>query len=132
MYSVSVRDHFMIAHSFRGETFGPAQRLHGATYVVDVAFRRQALDADGLVVDIGRASAALRAVLDALNYRNLDDEPAFAGQNTTTEYLARVVFDRVHAAIRAGSLGETARGLAGMKVTLHESHAAWAAFEGEL
>jgi len=112
MYSVCVRDHFMVAHSFKGETFGPAQRLHGATYVVDVEFRRPALDADGLVVDIGRAAAALHAVLEALNYRNLDDEPAFAGRNTTTEFLARVVFDRMRAAIGAGQLGETARGLA--------------------
>jgi 6-pyruvoyl-tetrahydropterin synthase len=132
MYSVCVRDHFMVAHSFKGETFGPAQRLHGATYVVDVEFRRPALDADGLVVDIGRAAAALHAVLETLNYRNLDDEPAFAGRNTTTEFLARVVFDRVRDAIRAGALGETARGLARMKVTLHESHAAWAAFEGDV
>jgi 6-pyruvoyl-tetrahydropterin synthase len=132
MYSVCVRDHFMIAHSFRGETFGPAQRLHGATYVVDVEFRRPALDAEGLVVDIGRAAAALHEALGALNYRNLDDEPAFAGQNTTTEFLARAVFDRMREAIRAGRLGATARGLAGMKVTLHESHAAWAAFEGDV
>jgi 6-pyruvoyl-tetrahydropterin synthase len=132
MYSVCVRDHIMIAHSFKGEVFGPAQRLHGATYVVDVELRRPMLDADGLVVDIGRAAAALRTVLEALNYRNLDDEPGFAGRNTTTEYLARVVFDRVHAAIRAGDLGETARGLAAMRVTLHESHAAWAAYEGDL
>jgi 6-pyruvoyl-tetrahydropterin synthase len=122
----------MVAHSFKGETFGPAQRLHGATYVVDVEFRRPALDADGLVVDIGRAAAALHAVLETLNYRNLDDEPAFAGRNTTTEFLARVVFDRVRDAIRAGALGETARDLARMKVTLHESHAAWAAFEGDV
>ncbi|MGE5793253.1 MAG: 6-pyruvoyl trahydropterin synthase family protein [Bacteroidota bacterium] len=132
MYSVCVRDHIMIAHSFKGETFGPAQRLHGATYVVDVEFLRPALDVDDLVVDIGRAAAALRAVLEALNYRNLDDEPAFTGRNTTTEFLARVVFDRMRAAIGAGRLGETAHGLARMKVTLHESHAAWAAFEGEL
>ena len=132
MYSVCVRDHFMVAHSFKGETFGPAQRLHGATYVVDVEFRRPALDPDGLVVDIGRAAAALRGVRDALNYRNLDDEPAFAGRNTTTEFLARVVFDRMRAAIGAGQLGETARALAAMKVTLHESHAAWAAFEGDV
>jgi len=131
MYSVCVRDHFMVAHSFKGETFGPAQRLHGATYVVDVEFRRPALDPDGLVVDIGRAAATLHAVLEALNYRNLDDEPAFAGRNTTTEFLARAVFDRVRDSIRAGALGETARGLARMKVTLHESHAAWAAFEGD-
>jgi 6-pyruvoyl-tetrahydropterin synthase len=132
MYSVCVRDHIMIAHSFKGETFGPAQRLHGATYVVDVEFLRPALDADDLVVDIGRAAAGLRAVLEAFNYRNLDDEPAFAGRNTTTEFLARVVFDRMRAAIGAGRLGETAHGLARMKVTLHESHAAWAAFEGDL
>ena len=132
MFTVCVRDHFMIAHSFRGAVFGPAQRLHGATYVVDVELQRPALDADGLVVDIGRAAAALRAVLDALNYRNLDDEPELAGRNTTTEFLARVVFDRMHAAIRAGALGETARGLARMKVTLHESHAAWASFEGDV
>jgi 6-pyruvoyl-tetrahydropterin synthase len=112
--------------------FGPAQRLHGATYVVDVEFARAALDTDGLVVDIGRASAALRGVLDALNYRNLDEVPEFTGRNTTTEFLARVVFDRMRAAIRAGSLGETARGLARMKVTLHESHAAWAAYEADL
>jgi 6-pyruvoyl-tetrahydropterin synthase len=122
----------MIAHSFRGVVFGPAQRLHGATYVVDVEFARAALDTDGLVVDIGRASAALRGVLDALNYRNLDEVPEFTGRNTTTEFLARVVFDRMRAAIRAGSLGETARGLARMKVTLHESHAAWAAYEADL
>ena len=132
MYSVCVRDHFMVAHSFKGETFGPAQRLHGATYVVDVEFQRPTLDADGLVVDIGRAAAAVHAVLETLNYRNLDDEPAFAGRNTTTEFLARAVFDRVRDAIRAGALGETARGLARMKVTLHESHAAWAAFEGDV
>jgi 6-pyruvoyl-tetrahydropterin synthase len=130
MYSVCVRDHFMIAHSFRGEVFGPAQRLHGATYVVDVEFQRPALDADGLVVDIGRAAAALKAVLDTLNYRNLDELAEFAGRNTTTEFLARAVFDRMRAAIAAGSLGDAARGLARMKVTLHESHAAWAAYEG--
>lgn len=132
MFTVCVRDHFMIAHSFRGEVFGPAQRLHGATYVVDVEFRRPSLDDDGIVVDIGRASAALRGVLDALNFRNLDDEPAFAGRNTTTEFLARVVFDRIRAAIAAGALGAAARGLTGLKVTLHESHAAWAAYEGAL
>lgn len=132
MYAVCVRDHFMIAHSFRGAVFGPAQRLHGATYVVDVEFRRPALDPDGLVVDIGRAAATLRAVLDALNYRNLDDEPDFAGRNTTTEFLARAVFDRMRAAIGSGQVGETARGVARMKVTLHESHAAWAAYEGDV
>jgi len=132
MFTVCVRDHFMIAHSFKGEVFGPAQRLHGATYVVDVEFQRPALDADGLVVDIGRAAAALKANLDALNYRNLDELADFAGRNTTTEFLARVVFDRMRAAIADGSLGGTARGLTRMKVTLHESHAAWAAFEGAL
>jgi 6-pyruvoyl-tetrahydropterin synthase len=132
MYSVCVRDHFMIAHSFKGEVFGPAQRLHGATYVVDVEFQRPALDADGLVVDIGRAAAALKAVLDALNYRNLDELATFAGKNTTTEFLARAVFEHMREAIAAGSVGETARGLTRMKVTLHESHAAWAAYEAAL
>ena len=132
MFSVCVRDHFMIAHSFKGAVFGPAQRLHGATYVVDVEFQRPVLDGDGLVVDIGRAAEALRTALAALNYRNLDDEAAFAGRNTTTEFLAKAVFDRMHAAIRDGALGDTARGLTRMKVTLHESHAAWAAYEGEL
>src|SRR6185295_4651943 len=106
MFTVTVRDHFMIAHSFHGATFGPAQRLHGATYVVDVEFRRQELDADGVVVDIGRAGEALRAVLADLNFRNLDEEPSFKGRNTTAEFLARVVFDRVVAAIRRGELGQ--------------------------
>jgi 6-pyruvoyl-tetrahydropterin synthase len=132
MYSLNVRDHFMIAHSFRGETFGPAQRLHGATYVVDATFRRAALDADGLVVDIGRAGEVLRAILAALNYRNLDDEPAFAGENTTTEYLARAIHDRIVRAARAGELGEGARGLSSVCVTLHESHVAWASYEAGL
>ena len=132
MFSVCVRDHFMIAHSFKGAVFGPAQRLHGATYVVDVEFQRPVLDGDGLVVDIGRAAETLRKALGALNYRNLDDEAAFAGRNTTTEFLAKAVFDRMQAAIRDGALGETAGGLTRMKVTLHESHAAWAAYEGEL
>ena len=130
MYSVSVRDHFMIAHSFQGEIFGPAQRLHGATYVVDAAFRRHELDPDGLVVDIGLASEKLRAVLAALNYRNLDDEPTFAGRNTTTEFLARSILDRLVGAINDGRLGEEARGLASVRVALHESHVAWASFEG--
>src|SRR5687767_59144 len=105
VYSLNVRDHFMIAHSFQGEIFGPAQRLHGATYVVDATFRRAQLDADGLVVDIGRAAAELRAVLDALNYRNLDEEPAFAGRNTTTELLAREIHERLARAVREGRLG---------------------------
>lgn len=130
MYSVSVRDHVMIAHSFRGAVFGPAQRLHGATYVVDVEFRRPELDADGVVVDIGRALDALRAVLAPLAYRNLDDDPAFAGRNTTTEFLARAVFERMLARIRDGELGSAARDVASLRVTLHESHVAWAAYEG--
>ena len=120
----------MIAHSFQGEVFGPAQRLHGATYVVDATFRREELDADGLVVDIGLASTTLKAVLAELDFRNLDDEAAFAGQNTTTEFLARTIFDRLVAAIRGGRLGEGAQGLQRLSVTLHESHVAWASFEG--
>ncbi len=132
MYSVCVRDHFMIAHSFAGESFGPAQQLHGATYVVDVEFRRARLDPDGVVVDIGAASRALREVLAALNYRNLDLLPEFSGRNTTTEFLARVVFDRMAACVRDGRLGASAAGLTSMRVTLHESHVAWAAFEAEL
>jgi 6-pyruvoyl-tetrahydropterin synthase len=132
MYTVCVRDHFMIAHSFRGEVFGPAQRLHGATYVVDVEFRRRELDPDGLVVDIGRASEALHALLAALNYRDLDAEAEFSGRNTTTEFLAKVVFDRMLHSIREGRLGATASKLASLRVTLHESHLAWASFEGEL
>jgi len=122
----------MIAHSFRGAVFGPAQRLHGATYVVDATFRRPELDADDLVVDIGAATAELGAVLGELNYRNLDDEPAFAGRNTSTELLARVVADRLAERVRAGALGESARGLTGITVTLHESHVAWASYERDL
>ena len=132
MYSVTVRDHMMIAHSFRGEVFGPAQRLHGATFVVDATFRRAELDADGIVVDIGAATDALRAVLAELNYRNLDDEPDFAGINTTTEALARVVADRLADRVHAGQLGEGARGCTGIAVTLSESHIAWAAYERAL
>ena len=132
MYSLNVRDHFMIAHSFRGEVFGPAQRLHGATYVVDATFRRDPLDSDGLVVDIGLASAALKEILGELDFRNLDDEAAFTGQNTTTEFLARTVFDRLLVAIRGGRLGDQARGLERLSVTLHESHVAWASFEGSV
>jgi len=132
MYSLSVRDHIMIAHSFQGEVFGPAQRVHGATYVVDACFQRPELDADGLVIDIGLASDTLKAVLAELNYRNLDDEPAFSGRNTTTEFMARVIFERMAAAVRSGRLGEGARGLERLKVTLHESHIAWAAYEGAL
>ena len=123
MFSVTVRDHMMIAHSFRGDVFGPAQRLHGATYVVDATFRRAALDADGIVIDIGRAADALRAVLAELNYRNLDDEADLAGMNTTTEELARVVADRL-----VERLGDAARELDGLVVTLHESHVAKAIY----
>ena len=132
MYALTVRDHVMIAHSFKGAIFGPAQALHGATYVVDVELRRAALDGDGLVVDIGLAAAALKAVLAAINYSNLDDNPDFAGQNTTTEFLARAVFNRLAARIAAGDLGANARGLCGMKVILGESHIAWASYEGAL
>jgi 6-pyruvoyl-tetrahydropterin synthase len=132
VFSVTVRDHMMIAHSFRGEVFGSAQRLHGATYVVDATFRRKALDADNLVVDIGRAAEALHGVLAELNYRNLDDEPAFAGVNTSTEALARVVADRLADCVHAGAMGEMARGLDGLVVTLHESHIAWASYERDL
>ena len=129
MFSVTVRDHMMIAHSLRGDVFGPAQRLHGATYVVDATFRRATLDADGIVVDIGRAAEALRAVVAELGYRNLDDEVDFAGMNTTTEALARVVADQLADRARAGELGEGARDLDGLVVTLRESHIAWASYE---
>jgi 6-pyruvoyl-tetrahydropterin synthase len=129
MFSVTVRDHIMVAHSFRGEVFGPAQRLHGATFVVDATFSGVRLDAEGIVVDIGRASEELRSVLADLNYRNLDDEPDLAGQNTTTEVLAKVVADRLAERIAAGALGDAARELARLTVTLHESHVAWASYE---
>ncbi|WP_213451778.1 6-pyruvoyl trahydropterin synthase family protein [Rhizomonospora bruguierae] len=129
MFSVTVRDQIMVAHSFRGEVFGPAQRLHGATFVVDATFRRPDLDADNIVVDIGRATQELKAILADLNYRNLDDEPAFAGVNTSTEYLAKVIADRLAERVSAGALGAGARGLTGIAVTLHESHVAWAGYE---
>ena len=132
MFSVTIRDSMMIAHSLSGEVFGPAQRLHGATYVVDATFRRATLDADGIVVDIGRAAEALRAVVAELGYRNLDDEVDFAGMNTTTEALARVVADRLADRARAGDLGDGARELDGLVVTLHESHVAWASYERPL
>jgi len=132
MFSVTVRDHIMIAHSFHGEVFGPAQRLHGATYIVDATFRRAALDADNIVVDIGRAAAELHAVVGELSYRNLDDEVAFAGVNTSTEALAKVVADRLAERVRAGALGDAARELAGITVTLRESHIAWASYERTL
>jgi 6-pyruvoyl-tetrahydropterin synthase len=132
MFSVTIRDHMMIAHSLRGEVFGPAQGLHGATFVVDATFRRSTLDGDGIVVDIGRAADVLRAVLSELGYRNLDDEAEFAGMNTTTEALARVVADRLADRARAGALGDGARELDGLVVTLHESHVAWASYERPL
>jgi 6-pyruvoyl-tetrahydropterin synthase len=132
VFSVTVRDHIMIAHSFRGEVFGPAQRLHGATFVVDATFRRAELDADGIVVDIGAATDTLRAVLAELNYRNLDDEPDFSGLNTTTEVLARVIADRLADRARDGALGDGARELDGLVVTLRESHVAWASYERAL
>jgi 6-pyruvoyltetrahydropterin/6-carboxytetrahydropterin synthase len=130
MYTVCVRGHMMIAHSFRGELFGPAQRLHGATYVVDVELRRAELGPEGVVVDIGRASAALEQVLGELGFKNLDEDPAFAGKNTTTEFLARAVFDRMRERIQRGELGPGGERLASMRVTLHESHVAWASYEG--
>jgi 6-pyruvoyl-tetrahydropterin synthase len=132
LFSITVRDHVMVAHSFHGEVFGPAQRLHGATFVVDATFRRAELDADNIVVDIGLATQELGAVLAALNYRNLDDEPAFAGVNTSTEFLAMVIADRLAERVHAGALGEGAHGLAGIAVTLHESHVAWASYERAL
>lgn len=132
MFSVTVRDHMMIAHSFRGEVFGPAQHLHGATYVVDATLRCEALDDDNIVVDIGLAAEQLHAVVGELSYRNLDDEAVFAGTNTSTEALAQVIADRLAERIHAGALGDAARGLAGIAVTLHESHVAWASYERTL
>ena len=132
MFSVTVRDHMMIAHSLRGEVFGPAQRLHGATYVVDATFRAADLDADGLVVDIGRAAEVLHAVVAELTYRNLDDEPGFADMNTSTEALARVIADRIAERAHTGALGETGQQLDALIVTLHESHVAWASYERQL
>ena len=129
---MTIRDHLMIAHSLRGEVFGPAQRLHGATFVVDATFRRAGLDADGIVVDIGRAIEVLAAVVGALSYRNLDDEADLAGMNTTTEALARLVADRLAERARAGDLGDGARDLDTLAVTLHESHVAWASYERPL
>lgn len=132
MFSVTVRDHIMIAHSFRGEVFGPAQRLHGATFLVDATFRRAELDDDNIVVDMGLASQELGAVVAELNYRNLDNEPDFAGVNTSTEFLAKVIADRVAERIHKGALGEGARGISQLSVTLHESHVAWASYERAL
>ena len=132
MYAVEVREHVMIAHSFKGALFGPAQELHGATFVIDVAFFREALTADGVVVDIGRAHDALRSTLAPLNYKNLDALPQFAGQNTTTEFLCRHIFDAMAEAARAGALGPGSEGIARIRVTLHESHLARGWFEGPL
>lgn len=132
MFSVTVRDHMMIAHSLRGDTFGPAQHLHGATYVIDATFRRADLDSDGIVVDLGRAADELRAVVSELNYRNLDDEPALAGTNTTSEALARLIADRLAARANEGALGDAGRALDGLAVTLHESHIASATYERAL
>ncbi|MFJ8332235.1 6-pyruvoyl trahydropterin synthase family protein [Streptomyces sp. NPDC094437] len=132
MFSVTVRDHIMIAHSFRGEVFGPAQRLHGATFLVDATFRREQLDDDNIVVDIGLATQELGALTGELNYRNLDNEPEFAGVNTSTEFLAKVIADRLADRVQRGALGEGARGIASISVTLHESHIAWASYERAL
>jgi 6-pyruvoyltetrahydropterin/6-carboxytetrahydropterin synthase len=132
MYAVCVRSHMMIAHSFRGDLFGPAQRLHGATYVVDVELRRAELSAAGVVVDIARATDALSCVVEELNFKNLDDEAAFSGKNTTTEFLAKEIFERLAGRIRAGQLGDDGRAIASLRVTLHESHVAWASYEGSL
>jgi 6-pyruvoyltetrahydropterin/6-carboxytetrahydropterin synthase len=132
MYSVTVRDHMMIAHSFQGEVFGPAQRLHGATYVVDVELRRPELDANGIVVDIGLATDVLRQILSSINYRNLDEVPELKGRNTTTEFLAHFIFERMAGAIRGGDLGAAALGIEGVRVTLHESHVAAAGYDGRL
>ena len=132
MYAVEVREHVMIAHSFKGALFGPAQELHGATFVIDVAFFRETLTAEGVVVDIGRAHDALRSTLAPLNYKNLDALPQFAGQNTTTEFLSRHIFDAMAAAARAGALGPGSEGIARIRVTLHESHLARGWFEGPL
>jgi 6-pyruvoyl-tetrahydropterin synthase len=132
VFSVTVRDHIMVAHSLRGEVFGPAQRLHGATYVVDATFRRRDLGAEGIVVDFGRATEELRAVLADFDFRNLDDEPAFAGMNTSTEALARVIADRLAERVQRGALGDAARELESLSITLHESPVAWASYERPL
>jgi 6-pyruvoyl-tetrahydropterin synthase len=132
MFAVEVRDHVMIAHSFTGEMFGPAQALHGATFVIDAAFMAEALDPNGVVVDIGRAHEVLRAIVKDINYRNLDDLPEFSGHNTTTEFLTKYVFDRLAAAARAGGLGRDGRELNAIRVTISESHVARAWYEGLL
>lgn len=131
MFALTVRDHIMVAHSFRGEIFGPAQKLHGATFIVDLELRRQALDADGLIADIGALTQLLHQVLEPLNYRNLDDVADFNGKNTTTEFLAKAIYDRVRNRILEGALGpDTGRAFHSMRVSLGESHVAWASFDG--
>ena len=132
MFAVEVRDHVMVAHSFRGEVFGPAQRLHGATFVIDAAFFTKDLDAAGLVVDIGRATVVLREVLEPINYRNLDDLPEFKGKNTTTEFLAKYLFDRLAERVKRDELGRPAKDVASLRVTISESHVARAWYEGAL
>jgi 6-pyruvoyl-tetrahydropterin synthase len=132
LFSVTVRDHIMIAHSFSGEVFGPAQKLHGATFVVDATFRRPELDGDNIVVDIGRASEELKAICGGLSYRNLDDDPALQGINTSTEFLAKLIADGLADKVAAGALGAGASGLTGIAVTLHESHIAWASYDRDL
>ena len=132
MYSVTIRDSMMIAHSLTGEVFGPAQRLHGATYLVDASFRRAELDPDGIVVDIGRAGQLLQQILADYSYRNLDELPEFAGRNSTTEVLAATIADRIAEQVQDGALGDNARGLDGIAVTLHESHVAAAGYERPL
>jgi 6-pyruvoyl-tetrahydropterin synthase len=132
MFSVTVRDHIMVAHSLTGEVFGPAQRLHGATFIVDATFRRAELDDNGIVVDIGLATEALKDVLSELTYRNLDEEPSLSAMNTTTEVIAKVIADRIAERIQAGTLGEGAKAIGGLEVTLHESHVAWASYERPL
>jgi 6-pyruvoyl-tetrahydropterin synthase len=132
MYSLTVRDHIMIAHSFNGEIFGPAQKTHGATYIVDVSFERKTLDHDDLIVDIGLASEQLKALLAEFNMKNLDDVEEFKGRNTTTEFMAKVIFERLAAAIRTGQLGESGKGVESVKVTLAESHIAWASYHGDI
>jgi len=132
MFAVEVRDHVMVAHSFRGEMFGPAQGLHGATFVIDAAFMAEALDPNGVVVDIGRAHEVLRAIVKDINYRNLDDLPEFRGHNTTTEFLTKYVFDRLAAEARAGKLGRDGRELHSIRITISESHVARAWYEGPL
>ena len=132
MYSLTVRDHIMIAHSFNGEIFGPAQKTHGATYIVDVSFERKTLDHDDLIVDIGLASEQLKELLAEFNMKNLDDVEEFKGRNTTTEFMAKVIFERLAAAIRTGQLGESGKGVESVKVTLAESHIAWASYHGDI